>query len=82
MEGKREISYWIDREHWGRGYATAALQAFLAELPERPMYGQTAVHNVGSARVLERAGFVKIGTDRGYANGVGAEIEEFIYRLD
>jgi len=82
MEGDREISYWIDREHWGLGYATAALQAFLNELPERPLYGRTAAHNVGSARVLEHAGFVKIDTERGYANGVGAEIECHIHRLD
>jgi len=82
VEGEREISYWIDREHWGRGYATAALQAFLAERPDRPLYGQTAAHNGGSARVLERAGFVKIDTELGYANGVGAEIECHTYRLD
>jgi RimJ/RimL family protein N-acetyltransferase len=82
MEGKREISYWIDRAHWGRGYATAALLAFLDELRERPLYGQTAAHNVGSARVLERAGFVPIDTERGYANGVGAEIDCHTYRLD
>jgi RimJ/RimL family protein N-acetyltransferase len=82
VEGEREISYWIDREHWGRGYATAALQTFLNELSERPLYGQTAAHNVGSARVLEGAGFAKVGTERGYANGVGAEIECHTYRLD
>jgi RimJ/RimL family protein N-acetyltransferase len=82
MEGDREITYWIDREHWGSGIATRALEAFLAEHPERPLFGRTAAHNVGSARVLERAGFVRVGTDRGYANGVGTEIDEHIHRLD
>lgn len=82
MEGDREITYWIDRAHWGSGVASGALQAFLAEQPERPLYARTATHNVGSARVLERAGFVRVGTDRGYANGVGAEIDEHIHRLD
>jgi RimJ/RimL family protein N-acetyltransferase len=80
-EGEREISYWIDRDHWGQGYATEALAAFLVELPERPLHARTAAHNLGSARVLEHVGFVQVGTDRGYANGAGAEIEEFIFRL-
>lgn len=82
IEDEREITYWIDRAHWGSGVATAALRAFLAELPERPLFARTAAHNVGSARVLERASFVRVGTDRGYANGVGAEIDEHIHRLD
>lgn len=82
VEGEREVSYWIDRAHWGRGFATAALQEFIAELPERPLYARTAPHNVGSARVLHHVGFVKVGTDRGFANGVGAEIDEVIHRLN
>ena len=81
-EGEREISYWIDREYWGRGYATAAVEAFLGELAERPLHARTAVHNLGSARVLEKAGFVPVGTDRGFANSVGSEIDEVIHRLD
>jgi RimJ/RimL family protein N-acetyltransferase len=82
MEGDREVTYWIDRAHWGSGIATRALQAFLSEHPERPLYARTAAHNLGSALVLERAGFVRVGTDRGYANGLGTEIDEHVHRLD
>lgn len=27
MEGEREVSYWIDTSRWGRGLASAALEA-------------------------------------------------------
>jgi RimJ/RimL family protein N-acetyltransferase len=82
IEGDREISYWINRAHWGSGIATKALEAFLAELPERPLFARTAAHNIGSARVLERAGFVRVGTERSYANALATEIDEYIHRLD
>ncbi|MEO8446420.1 MAG: GNAT family protein, partial [bacterium] len=37
--------------------------------------------NLGSQKVLEKCGFVKIGTDKGFANARQAEVEEFIYKL-
>lgn len=70
LEGHREVGYWIGREHWGRGYATAALTAFLAIEEQRPLFAACAEHNVGSARVLERCGFTYVGPEpdrmRGY----------------
>ena len=45
-DGRRLVGYWIGREFWGRGVATAALAAFVAE------------HNVRSIRVLEKCEFV------------------------
>jgi len=82
MEGEREVSYWIDRAHWGRGIASGALAAMLELDSSRPLSGRAAVANPASATVLERAGFVEVGRDRGFANGVGAEVEEIIFRLD
>lgn len=82
IEGHREVSYWIARTRWGQGLASRALQAFLEIELTRPLYGRVAEHNAGSAKVLERAGFVEIGSDTGFAPGVGAEITERIYRLD
>lgn len=81
LEGHREVTYWIDRSRWGRGIASQALAAFLEIETTRPIYGRVAEHNVGSAKVLQRAGFERIGSDTGYANGVGREIVEHIYRL-
>ncbi|WP_313263268.1 GNAT family N-acetyltransferase [Sphingobacterium sp.] len=77
-----EITYWIDRKFWGRGIATRALKDFLSLETIRPIYGRVAFDNLGSQKVLENCGFVKIGADRGFANARQAEIEEFIYRLD
>jgi RimJ/RimL family protein N-acetyltransferase len=55
---RRLIGYWIGREFWGRGVATAALAAFVAEVKERPLHAFVARHNIGSIRVLEKCQFV------------------------
>ena len=60
-DDEREIGYRIGREHWVRGIATAAVRAFIAEIPDRPLHAHVAEHNVGSMRVLERNGFVETG---------------------
>jgi RimJ/RimL family protein N-acetyltransferase len=56
-DGKREIGYWIAREHWGKGIATEAVSRFLAQVAERPLYAGVAKHNLASLRVLEKCGF-------------------------
>ncbi|MBO9618308.1 MAG: GNAT family N-acetyltransferase [Niabella sp.] len=81
IEGKAEITYWIDRNYWNKGITTAALKNFLALEKARPLLGRTAADNVGSRRVLEKCGFIKIGKDKGFANARQMEIEEFIYKL-
>ena len=82
IDDQLEVTYWVDRAHWGKGIATAALQLLLAETAERPVYARAASDNVGSLRVLEKAGFRRVGVDRGFAPGRGEEIEETILRLD
>ena len=79
--GEPEITYWIGREFWESGVATAALRLFLAEVATRPLYGRAAADNTASIRVLEKCGFVKIGDERGFANARGAEIDEVVYKL-
>lgn len=79
--GKREVGYTVDPQLWGRGLATAALRALLAEVEERPLQARAAADNAASIRVLEKCGFVRIGTARGYANARGAEIDEAIFEL-
>ena len=82
MQGDAEITYWMDKQYWGQGIATKALTEFLKIETTRPIYGRVAFDNIGSQRVLEKCGFVKIGTDRGFANARQAEIEEYIFILD
>ena len=82
IDDQLEVTYWVDRTQWGKGIASAALQIVLAETAERPVYARAASDNVGSLRVLEKAGFRRVGVDRGYARGRDEEIEETILRLD
>jgi [ribosomal protein S5]-alanine N-acetyltransferase len=81
MEGDREITYWIDRRFWGQGIATKAVKELLAMERNRPILGRVAYDNLGSQKVLEKNGFVRIGTDKGFANARQREIEEYIYQL-
>jgi len=78
---EREVTYWIDRAHWGRGIATAALRALLVAVPERPLYARAAADNSGSVRVLEKCGFRLTARDRGFANARGEEIDEVVLAL-
>jgi ribosomal-protein-alanine N-acetyltransferase len=82
MQNEAEITYWIDRKFWGKGIATQALNYFLSIETTRPIFGRVAFDNFGSQKVLETCGFVKIGTDKGFANARQKEVEEFIYKLD
>lgn len=81
MADEAGITYWIDRKYWGQGIAQTALREFLKMEQTRPIFGHVAFDNYGSQRVLEKCGFVKIGQDRGFANGRQAEVEEYIYKL-
>ena len=74
----RLVGYWIGREHWGRGIATAALRAFLEEERSRPLHALVATSNIGSIKVLERCGFERSDEDPGSTE----DGEELVYRLD
>jgi RimJ/RimL family protein N-acetyltransferase len=81
QDGDREITYWIDRRHWGKGIATTALQLFMDVVSIRPLYARAAKDNIASIRVLEKCGFVVVGQERGYANARGREIDELVLKL-
>ena len=79
--GQREVTYWIGREHWGRGLATKALTAFMGLLAEGPLHARAAADNTASIRVLEKCGFIRVGRERAFAEARGEEIEEVILEL-
>lgn len=81
-DGDREVTYWLGRDHWGRGIATAALAAFLKQERTRPLYGRVAADNTASKRVLEKCGFAMHAEEMGFANARGEEIREFVFVLD
>jgi RimJ/RimL family protein N-acetyltransferase len=73
QEGQRFVGYWIGRDFWGRGLATAALAELAEELP-KPLHAWVASSNVGSIRVLEKCGFVRVAER-------STDVEEFLYEL-
>ena len=81
IDGQAELTYWIDRNFWGQGVATRSLKSFLSSEAARPIFGRVAFDNFGSQRVLEKCGFLKMGTDRGFANARQEVIEEYVYKL-
>ncbi|UYM07309.1 GNAT family N-acetyltransferase [Solicola gregarius] len=82
MAGDREVTYWVDPSRWGRGIASEALRLCILGEPRKPLYARAAEHNIGSRRVLERNGFVKIGEETSWADGPAADVVEHVYRLD
>ncbi|MEU6403155.1 GNAT family N-acetyltransferase [Streptomyces sp. NPDC046985] len=64
-EGAAEVGYDLAESARGRGYATEALRALTAWPPAREgvrrLFARVAPDNVPSQRVLERAGFKRVG---------------------
>jgi RimJ/RimL family protein N-acetyltransferase len=74
QDGQRLVGYWIGREFWGKGLATRALREFVEEVPARPLHAWVATSNVGSIRVLEKCGFVQVGSRT-------TDVEELLFEL-
>ena len=82
LDGRTEVTYWIDRAAWGRGIASRALELLLDLVPARPLYARAASDNAGSLRVLQKSGFKVVGTENSFAHGRNSNIEETILRKD
>lgn len=56
-----EIGYWLAEEFWGMGIMSAAVKQICKEAFERfdivRIFAEPLVHNIGSRKVLENAGF-------------------------
>jgi len=77
---KREVCYWLGREFWGKGIATAALAELLRVFHERPLYARVAKRNAASLRVVRKCGFDVVAEET-YVDH-GEEIEECLFRLE
>ena len=76
-DGRRQVGYWIGRDHWGKGFATAALRLLLEEIKDRPVTAHIVPANIGSQRVAEKCGFVRVGEEV-----ADDGVHELIFRLD
>ena len=74
---KRFIGYWLGRDFWGRGIATATLKEFVDQMKTRPLHVFVAKHHFASIRVLEKCGFVVSGTPAAGDDG----IDELLFEL-
>lgn len=81
MPGDREVTYWVDRAAWGRGFATDALRQFLDIDGSRPLHGRAAADNTGSIRVMEKCGFAIVDQTRGFATARNEEVDEVVLRV-
>ena len=82
QDGRRLVGYWVGREFWGRGLATAALAELVEAISERPLHAGVVTSNGGSIRVLEKCGFVEVERRAEHDEHAGEVIEEILYRLD
>lgn len=87
--GVREFGYWIARPYWGRGFATEAGRALLANARDtlrlKRLDAGHFLDNPASGRVLAKLGFRPTGVVRSrYSAGRRAEAEcrEFALELD
>jgi RimJ/RimL family protein N-acetyltransferase len=77
---ERLVGYWLGREYWGKGVATAALSLFLAHVTIRPLVARVAKHNIASVRVLQKCGFTISGEDK-FSSPDGSYVEEYILMI-
>ncbi len=82
MGDDAEITYATSKEYWRKGITSRALIEFVKLEQHRPLHAHVAFDNIGSRRVLEKAGFVCVGKEKGFANARKKEIVEFVYKLD
>ncbi len=78
-----EIGYWLGVAAWGRGIATDAVKATTAyafdELGLERVFAVANTRNRGSARVLEKCGYLLEGTMRRTAIKEGVVLDQFMY---
>lgn len=79
-DAQHQVRYWINRDMWGKGIATAALREFLAQVSLRPLYAYAPKRNVPAQRVLLNNGFITIGEDSGFDASRGRMIDDVVLR--
>jgi ribosomal-protein-alanine N-acetyltransferase len=83
--GRAEVGYAMNRAYWGRGLMTEAVRALVDYGFERMALHRIEalcdVDNVGSYRVMEKAGMAFEGVLRGYIFSKGAHLDLRIHAI-
>lgn len=79
------LSYWVDSRYTGCGLASAAVQVVVEnareELGLHRIEAATLLHNAGSQRVLQKAGFQQIGTAPRYLQIAGTWQDHILHQI-
>ena len=81
----RELGYWLAPRVHGRGYATEAARAILAEqlaCDPQPVRSGYFEGNLRSARVLQKLGFAEVGRFAKHCRALGRERPHVEMRLE
>jgi RimJ/RimL family protein N-acetyltransferase len=80
-----ELGYWLGEQFWGQGLMTSAIRRFTAWAAPRfeltRIYAEVFAGNAASARVLEKAGFERVGVLRKAAIKRGVHHDYVLYDL-
>lgn len=78
-----ELGYWLGEAYWGRGIMTAAIRGFASWAMPRfeltRVYASVFAENAASIRVLQKAGFIRVGVLRKAAVKDGAYRDYVLY---
>lgn len=78
-----ELGYWLGEPFWGRGIMTEAVSEFVRwafeDLGLNRIYAEPFEGNTASARVLEKAGFVREGRMRANVVKDGKVLDSLLY---
>lgn len=80
QSGERNVGYWIGKQYWGKGIASAALSQFLNHVSFRPLKAHVTKSNVASIRVLQKCGFI-VSNEAKFADLDGYGGDEWIMTL-
>ncbi|MDI2036634.1 [Ribosomal protein S5]-alanine N-acetyltransferase [Paenarthrobacter nitroguajacolicus] len=79
------LGYWVDKNYAGSGLASAAVRMIVekarTELGLHRLEAGTLLHNIGSQRVLLKAGFQKFGTAPNYLQIAGTWQDHNLYQV-
>ncbi len=80
-----ELGYWLGEDFWGGGVITAAIRCFtdwaMPRFSLTRVYAEVMAENPASGRVLEKAGFERVGVLRKAAIKAGVHHDYILYDL-